>query len=97
MNCLSLDVNQTGIPLTEELVDAEIAVGSGYSESKWVSEKILEAAKNKTSLKPVIVRVGQLSGGENGSWNESEWLPSMIRSAPHLGCLPASKEVISVF
>lgn len=93
MNCLSLDVDQTGAPLTEEPIDAEVAVGSGYSESKWVSEKILEAAKNKTSLKPVIVRVGQLSGGENGAWNESEWLPSIVRSAPYVKCLPVSSEV----
>ncbi len=66
----------------------EVAAGMGYSESKWVAEKILEIASRNTTLRPITVRVGQLSGGLNGAWNVKEWLPSMIRSSVSLGCLP---------
>lgn len=83
----------TSTPIPEEFFGADISAGSGYSESKWISEKILENAASKTPLRPVIVRVGQLSGGENGAWNESEWFPSIVRSAPHVKCLPSLVEV----
>ena len=65
-----------------------MVVGSGYGESKWVSEKLLEIAAAQTPLRPVIIRVGQLSGSINGAWNEAEWFPSIARSGPFVRCLP---------
>lgn len=41
----------------------------------------------------MIVRVGQLCGGENGCWNIKEWLPSIVQAAPVLGCLPSDDRV----
>ena len=86
------DVDEEDFPLPEELTEAEVSFGSGYSESKWISEKLLEMAASKSDLRTVVVRVGQLSGGENGAWNESDWLPSIVRSAPYVKCLPLSDE-----
>jgi thioester reductase-like protein len=63
-------------------------VGLGYAESKWVAESILRRASETTPLRPVSVRVGQLSGGVNGNWNASDWVPSIVCSAVSIGCLP---------
>ncbi|KAF8968163.1 hypothetical protein BDZ97DRAFT_1655638 [Flammula alnicola] len=81
--------------LLELPIDAEVAIGTGYTESKWVSEQILAAASANTTLRTVAVRVGQISGGPNGFWNTKEWLPSLIQSANFVGCLPKIKEDVS--
>lgn len=78
----------------EDFVDAHSALGSGYSESKWVCESILSAASRSTSLKPVVVRVGQLSGiSTSGCWNTKEWVPALVKSSVHIGCLPLIENV----
>ncbi|KDQ13755.1 hypothetical protein BOTBODRAFT_160018 [Botryobasidium botryosum FD-172 SS1] len=83
-------------PVPEDsLKDPAVAIGSGYSESKWVSERILQIAADETALRPVIVRVGQLSGAANGSWNQREWLPSLVRSGQVLGVLPQAEGMVS--
>lgn len=88
MAYLILDYEGEGNVL-EEPVGPECAVGSGYGESKWVCEQILLSAATKSALRPIIVRVGQLSGiSTNGYWNPKEWVPSLFKSSVHSGCLP---------
>jgi len=72
------------------------AIVSGYSQSKWVSERILELAAEQTSLRPVIVRIGQVSGGANGCWNPLEWIPGIVQSAALTRSLPSLGRVISL-
>ena len=67
---------------------------NGYSQSKWVSERILEIAAEQTPLYPVIVRVGQVSGGVNGSWNPLEWIPGIVQSAALTKSLPSLGKTI---
>ncbi|KAJ7635327.1 hypothetical protein FB45DRAFT_1057185 [Roridomyces roridus] len=86
---------QTRMPLKEISVDAEVATGIGYVESKWVSESILLRAAEATPLKPLIVRVGQLSGGANGAWNIGEWVPAVVQSAKFIGCIPHDRRDVS--
>ena len=69
---------------------------NGYSQSKWVSERMLEVAAEQTSLLPVIVRVGQISGGVNGCWNPLEWIPGIVQSASITNSLPSFKKSISL-
>ncbi|KAJ7596093.1 hypothetical protein C8J56DRAFT_395210 [Mycena floridula] len=64
------------------------AIGNGYTESKWVAESVLAHAAESTALSPSIIRLGQLCGARNGSWNPREWFPTLIRSAQILRCLP---------
>ncbi|KAJ7449028.1 hypothetical protein B0H11DRAFT_2079248 [Mycena galericulata] len=45
--------------------------------------------------KPLIVRVGQLSGGINGSWNIHEWVPALVQSAQVIGCVPDDTRDVS--
>ncbi|KZT66300.1 acetyl-CoA synthetase-like protein [Daedalea quercina L-15889] len=73
-------------PIPEVPVAAEVAIGNGYVQSKWVSEEILLRAAEHTSLRPTIVRVGQICGGKTGTWNANEWFPLMVRSCGALGC-----------
>ena len=79
----------------EEHIDRPIGIVTpqGYAESKWVAEQILAAATRKAGLPTTTVRVGQLCGPENGRWNEREWFPSLVKSARHVGCLPAAEGV----
>ncbi|TFK38857.1 hypothetical protein BDQ12DRAFT_629926 [Crucibulum laeve] len=81
--------------LQETPIDAKVAVGTGYTESKWVSEQILLESVNKSVLKPLIVRVGQLCGGSNGAWNTKEWLPAMVHSVKVVKCLPTDAKEVS--
>jgi thioester reductase-like protein len=83
-------------PVKEGPVGPESAVGTGYGESKWVSERLLEVAFANTALNPIVIRVGQICGGPNGFWNEKEWLPSLIRSSVQIKCLPSSEQVNSI-
>ncbi|KIJ28759.1 hypothetical protein M422DRAFT_189414, partial [Sphaerobolus stellatus SS14] len=67
----------------------------GYSESKWLSEQILEGAHRHTALNPVIVRVGQLSGGLNGNWNAREWFPALVRASQVIKAAPDTQGLVS--
>jgi thioester reductase-like protein len=84
-----INFENKGSVVEEVLTNPEIAVGTGYSESKWVAERILDVAAERTALRPVVVRLGQVCGDGSGTWNESEWFPSLVKSALTLGCLPS--------
>ncbi|KAF8869841.1 hypothetical protein CPB85DRAFT_1356315 [Mucidula mucida] len=74
-------------PIPERSANIVEAIGTGYSESKWVAENLFEKASS-LGLVVDVVRVGQLCGGVNGCWNAWEWIPAMIRSATVLGNIP---------
>jgi Male sterility protein len=96
-NCGFLDID-IKVPFAEVPInDPHVPLGQGYAESKWVSEKILDIASKHTSLRPVVVRIGQITGGINGSWNPSEWMGAMVKSSVALGCFPEWKGVSSLF
>lgn len=80
-------------PVAENPLDASVATTNGYSQSKWVSETIFLKAREVTPLRPVIVRIGQISGGRpNGYWNETDWVPSMVKSSLTIRCFPTGKQ-----
>lgn len=49
---------------------------------------MLEVAAERNVLRAVVVRIGQLSGGRNGAWKSTQWLPMMVASSARLGILP---------
>ncbi|TFY68026.1 hypothetical protein EVJ58_g1265 [Rhodofomes roseus] len=75
-------------------IEPEVAAGSGYSESKWVAEEMLYRARKETSLQTLSVRVGQLCGGIDGSWNSNEWFPALVQSAEILRCFPRDDRTV---
>ncbi|KAJ7193227.1 putative aminoadipate reductase [Mycena pura] len=74
-------------PFPEELqLEADVAVGNGYGESKYVSERILAAS----GLQATSFRIGQVVGsGSNGAWSTSDWVPAIVKSSIALGNFPS--------
>ncbi|KAF8320374.1 acetyl-CoA synthetase-like protein, partial [Clavulina sp. PMI_390] len=86
----------TSHPAPEEPIgDPSVSVGTGYGESKYVAEKILEYAREQTGLVTTSIRLGQLSGSMNGSWATSGWFPILLKSSLALGYLPDSPGSVS--
>ncbi|KAJ3847468.1 hypothetical protein EV368DRAFT_51127 [Lentinula lateritia] len=87
----------TGIvaPPPEAPIPPAFALSNGYTQSKWVSEQILDAAHRNNGLKYLNIRIGQLTGAINGAWNVKEWFPSMIQASKILGCIPSDHRNIS--
>ncbi|ETS78506.1 hypothetical protein PFICI_10568 [Pestalotiopsis fici W106-1] len=62
---------------------------NGYSQSKLVSEILCDVAGQHLAMPVRIARVGQVAGPVGvGTWNRTEWLPSLVISSFHLGCVP---------
>ncbi|KAI1119599.1 hypothetical protein F5Y14DRAFT_8850 [Nemania sp. NC0429] len=67
--------------------------GGGYGQSKFVSERLLDAAAREAGVPSTICRVGQVAGpttAKAGEWPRREWLPSLIASSVYLGKIPES-------
>lgn len=85
-------------PVPEQVIrDNSFPSRSGYAESKYVAERILEAATSASTgrVSTTILRVGQIAGPVNAAsrldvWNAREWLPSLLASSKTLGALPST-------
>ncbi|KAI0739441.1 acetyl-CoA synthetase-like protein [Daedaleopsis nitida] len=77
--------------------DPAFAFGSGYSESKWVTEHMLENVSRQTGVHTVVMRLGQVAGDRLGYWNEKEWFPSLVKSALFQRCLPDIEGTVAWF
>ncbi|TFK79675.1 acetyl-CoA synthetase-like protein [Polyporus arcularius HHB13444] len=85
-------------PVPETPVDdPAVPFGSGYPESKWVTERVLQNVSAKTDVHTVVMRLGQVAGDRLGYWNEKEWFPSLVKSALFQKCLPDIEGDISWF
>jgi len=81
------NVSSGAVP-EEILSNPEVAVGTGYGSSKYVTERLLGQANNK-GLETMSLRIGQISGStRTGAWNATDWVPIIIKSSIALGCLP---------
>ncbi|KAG2419144.1 hypothetical protein HFD88_002249 [Aspergillus terreus] len=72
-------------------VDPTTTADLGYARAKWVCERILtEVAKRQGDLlHPIIVRLGQLTGGtRSGIWNSNEHFPTILKASQLIGALP---------
>ncbi|KXL48244.1 MAG: hypothetical protein FE78DRAFT_87403 [Acidomyces sp. 'richmondensis'] len=80
----------------ESIDDFSVPGYSGYSESKYITERLLEVAGKQSGVCSAICRVGQIAGpvcfaeSRMGMWNKQEWLPSIIASSKFLGAIPNS-------
>lgn len=94
--CSSLaSVLAAGSGKVQELASTDPATASpiGYSQSKWVVERVLAMVEDMPS-RLHILRIGQLCGDtQTGYWNQKEGWPLMLRTAQTAGCLPALSEV----
>ncbi|TFY79278.1 hypothetical protein EWM64_g4730 [Hericium alpestre] len=74
------------------LDDPTVVIGqTGYSQSKYVAERIIDKAALDAGLPAFIIRCGQLSGSTvNGAWNPQEFIPILLRSSFETGTIPES-------
>ena len=77
------------------LPDPASALGTGYAESKWVAERVLHGAAEAHGLDATVVRVGQLSGADNGCWKVAEWFPTLVKASQMIRCFPEIDRVRS--
>ncbi|KAF8129536.1 hypothetical protein EV363DRAFT_1584581 [Boletus edulis] len=72
-------------PVPEEVqLDPSVAVGAGYGEGKYATERVIvRSVIHATSL-----RIGQIVGGHGGSWATTDWFPILVKSSIALGVLP---------
>lgn len=64
----------------------------GYGQSKFIAERLLDAASNEAGIPTTVIRVGQIAGPTTaaGEWPKKEWIPSLIASSKCLGAIPDS-------
>ncbi|KAH9928993.1 hypothetical protein B0H21DRAFT_700203 [Amylocystis lapponica] len=79
----------------EPLHEPELALVNGYAQSKYVVEEVLANARD-LGKDVTTVRIGQICGSsQSGTWNTSEWVPSLVKSSISLGCWPALDGVVA--
>ncbi|KAF7430338.1 hypothetical protein PC9H_006043 [Pleurotus ostreatus] len=81
-----------GLVPEDIIPDANVAIGAGYGESKYVVERILAAS----GIQACSLRIGQICGGEpNGAWSFTDWVPILVKSSIALKALPDSQGTVS--
>ncbi|KAI1816876.1 hypothetical protein GGS20DRAFT_575231 [Poronia punctata] len=85
--------------IPEEVINSEEAKGilsQGYAQSKYICERLLQSysslSEGDRDTKTAVLRVGQVCGPVTGpgTWNASEWAPSLVISSKFLGARPQS-------
>src|SRR4051794_20062986 len=60
----------------------------GYTQSKWVAEKLVAIARSR-GLPVTVYRPGIITGhSETGAWNTDDFMSRLIKSWTELGCAP---------
>ncbi|KAF2203122.1 ochratoxin A non-ribosomal peptide synthetase [Delitschia confertaspora ATCC 74209] len=78
--------------IVPETVVTELSApaGTGYGQSKYLAEQLLEHASKTLGIGTSVVRIGQVAGAARtaSGWNRQEWLPSLVTSSGFIGALP---------
>ncbi|KAI7481622.1 male sterility protein [Hortaea werneckii] len=70
--------------------DPNLALDTGYAQSKFVAEILAQSFARHTGLPVAVLRIGQLCGHSKlAAWNETEMFPIMINTGlNHLKAMP---------
>lgn len=95
---LKLHPNDSHIP---EIIFKDHRVPStiGYAQSKYIAERLLNAASEKTGISTIVARIGQIAGPvhkPDGIWNKQEWFPSLAISSAYLKKIPSDLGPVSM-
>ncbi|KAK3176554.1 putative secondary metabolism biosynthetic enzyme [Lepraria neglecta] len=75
------------------LVSPDNSALTGYGQSKFVAEKIIQKAVENAGANATILRIGQVVGDTlHGIWNDNNAIPIMVRSSLTTLTLPAMDE-----
>lgn len=80
----------TEVAETEIANDPNLALDTGYAQSKFVVEILAQCFARRTGLSAAVLRIGQLCGHSKlAAWNETEMFPIMINTGlTHLKAMP---------
>ncbi|TFK33600.1 hypothetical protein BDQ12DRAFT_614995 [Crucibulum laeve] len=79
----------SGPALEVPIEDPAVCMPHGYARSKFVAERILSIASEKTPLQTTSFRLGQIAGDSvHGVWNETDSIPVLLKGSQKLGALP---------
>ncbi|KAL8736526.1 MAG: hypothetical protein Q9181_002396 [Wetmoreana brouardii] len=86
---VQMSANVIPVPESDDLEGSRKGLGTGYGQSKWVSESLVREA-GKRGLRGTIVRPGYVVG-ESGSGvtNTDDFLIRYLKGCIQLGCAPA--------
>ncbi|OWP02426.1 L-aminoadipate-semialdehyde dehydrogenase large subunit [Marssonina coronariae] len=82
--------SQSGLSVSEDddLSGSATGLGTGYGQSKWVSEYLVRAAGSR-GLRGTVVRPGYVTGDpKSGVTNTDDFLIRMAKGCIQLGCRP---------
>jgi amino acid adenylation domain-containing protein/thioester reductase-like protein len=72
------------------------SLASGYAQSKWVAEKLVERARER-GLRAFIHRPGRLTGhSRTGAFNEDDFLVCLLDACGRIGAAPALEVPVDV-
>ena len=76
----------------EQVIITQSPAPSGYAESKYLTEILLDHAAKRLQIPLSFARVGQIAGPVKspGLWNPAEWFPSLITGSIYIGAIPDS-------
>lgn len=82
--------NDKGLTPETVIESSDTPSANGYGRSKFISELLCDTAARHLGIPVSFARIGQVAGTvcRPGIWNKSEWLPSLVLSSLHIGCLP---------
>ncbi|CAK4031889.1 L-aminoadipate-semialdehyde dehydrogenase large subunit [Lecanosticta acicola] len=81
---------------SDDLASSSQGLGTGYGQSKWVSEAVIREA-NKRGLNAVIIRSGYVMGDPtNGVSNTDDFLVRMLKGCVQVGARPDVENTINM-
>ncbi|RAL04515.1 acetyl-CoA synthetase-like protein [Aspergillus ibericus CBS 121593] len=83
--------SQMGATVPElPIENCDACPNQGYSESKYISERICYEASRRSGVPTTVFRVGQIAGPTTakGQWNVHDWLPTIIATSKAMGLVP---------
>ena len=87
-------LNHPQSPISEAIITLPSAPDrTGYGESKYIAEQLLDYGARRYDMRVTIFRLGQIAGPAlnlKGKWTLREWLPSLVLSSGYLRKLPVS-------
>ncbi|KAM3076161.1 large subunit of alpha-aminoadipate reductase [Clarireedia jacksonii] len=89
--------SQSGVPVSEEddLSGSAKGLGTGYGQSKWVSEYLIRSAGAK-GLRGTVVRPGYITGDKStGVTNTDDFLIRMMKGCIQLNCRPRINNTVN--
>ena len=90
-----LSTDETGVPEEDDLEGSRTGLGTGYGQTKWVSEQLVREA-GKRGLRGSIIRPGYVLGDSyTGICNTDDFLIRMLKGCVQLSARPDIENTVN--